>query len=384
MMTVGGTNLELAHRHNRRAVFESLRVNGPLSRSEIARATGLAKQTIANIVEPMIAQGLLREGERRSGARGQPAKPLQIAPEGAHAVGVHVDYHRILGVVVDLEGRTIKRSHRYLQAVDLAEITVFLRRMNDDLRAGQQGEYLGLGVATPGPFGTDAATPPGLGVVPGWLGTPVAEMLASEFGGLVSIENDATAAAVGERRIGAGMSFSDFIYLYLGIGVGAGLVLDGSLYRGPSRNAGELGLLPQPGGGGKTYEESLSLVALCKRLGWPPYDAVTQERLQELPLDDDALEGWLAEAAAALSQAVLTLEMLFDPECIIVGGLIPQNIIVRLIDSTELIPSVALRRNRLQPRLIAGAGDPWSAAIGAAASRIAASFDPGFSVLQKL
>lgn len=381
----GGTNLEYVHRHNQRVVFECLRVNGALSRAELARATGLAKQTVANIIEPLIGDGLLKQDDRRVGGRGQPAVPVRISAEGAHAIGVHVDYHRILGVAVDLEGRTIRRSHVYLKAQDAMDVTTILHQLVQSLRKKQPGRYLGLGVATPGPFGTDAATYPGLGIVPGWTGRAAAESLRKQFGTQISIENDATAAAAGERRIGAGATVADFAYLYLGIGVGAGLIVDGSLYRGAGRNAGELGLLPQPDAAGKTFEQSLSLVALCTRLGWNPYASDTQRRLEALPSGENAgFDAWIAEARQALAFAALTLEMLFDPECIIVGGLMPKAIVVRLIQETALIPSVAMRLERKHPRMIAGAGDPWTAAIGAAASTIASAFNPEFRILQKI
>ncbi len=385
LVVVGGTNLAHAHRHNRRAVFETLRVNGPLSRAEIARATGLAKQTIANIVEPMIDDGLLREEPARIGGRGQPAIPVAISADGAHAVGVHVEHGRMLGVVVDLAGRTVARLENRLAANEAGDFMPALRRIVARLRRGQAGQFLGLGVATPGPFETEPAASPGFGVVPGWNSASVAALLRDAFGDLVFLENDATAAAAGERRVGAGAAITDFVYLYLGLGVGAGLVIDGSIYRGAGRNAGELGLLPQPGAPTRTLESSLSLVALCDRLGWDPEDAATHGRLGALtPGTNPALEAWMAEARGALAHAVLTLEMLFDPECVIVGGLIPTAILVRLLKETRLPPSVALRRGRKHPRLIAGTGDAWTAAIGAAASPIASAFDPEFRVLRKV
>lgn len=381
---VGGTNLEYVHRYNRRVIFECLRVNGALSRAELARATGLAKQTVANIIESLIDDGFLKEDDPRVGGRGQPAVPVRIAARGAHAMGVHVDYHRILGVAVDLEGRIIRRSHVYVRPQDAMDVTAILHRMVRSLQRNQPGRYLGLGIATPGPFGTEAATYPGLGIVPGWTGTVIAESLRKQFGNQIAIENDATASAAGERRIGAGATVANFVYLYLGIGVGAGLIVDGSLYKGAGRNAGELGLLPQPGSG-RTFEQSLSLVALCTRLGWNPYASNTQKRLEALLLGENAaFDEWIAEAREALSLAVLTLEMLFDPECVIVGGLMPKAIVSRLIEETVLLPSVAMRLERKHPRLVAGAGDPWTAAIGAAASTIASAFDPEFRILQKI
>ena len=56
----------------------------------------------------------------------------------------------------------------------------------------------------------------------------------------VIMDNDATAAALGERWRGAGRRADSFVYLYLGAGFGAGLVLGGGAHRGLRGNAAEL------------------------------------------------------------------------------------------------------------------------------------------------
>ena len=382
---VGGTNVELAHQHNRRAVFETLRVNTALSRAEIARATGLAKQTVTNIVEPMIIDGLLVEDPARIGERGQPAIPLRLCAEGAHAIGVHVEYHRLLGAAVDLLGQPIRREVRHLSQADLPKIVPIMQSMVKELRRKLPGKYLGLGVATPGPFGTKGMPSPGLGFIPGWDGKSVADILANAFGEQVFVENDATAVAAGERRLRTGAAQTDFVYLYLGIGVGAGLVMNEAIYRGIGGNAGEIGLLPQMGGDGRTYESSLSIVSLCKKLELAPYDPATHTKLEQLvSTNAPAYDSWMLEATQCVAQAVLMLEMLFDPGYIVIGGPMPQGILNRLVNETILLPSVGLRINRELPRLVVGAGDLWTAAIGAAAGPIASAFEPELRVLQKV
>ena len=54
-----GTNQEAASTHNRRVVIEALRLNGSLSRADLARATHLTKQTVSNIVEELQRDGLV-------------------------------------------------------------------------------------------------------------------------------------------------------------------------------------------------------------------------------------------------------------------------------------------------------------------------------------
>ena len=63
------------------------------------------------------------------------------------------------------------------------------------------------------------------------------------------IENDASAAALGEHRFGAGRGFQHIVHVTVGTGIGGGLVLNGKLYRGSRGLAGEIGhMILDPGG----------------------------------------------------------------------------------------------------------------------------------------
>jgi glucokinase len=69
------------------------------------------------------------------------------------------------------------------------------------------------------------------------LTTPVAQRL----GVPAYIENDASAAALGEFRFGAGRGARHLLHATLGTGIGGGIVVDGRLYRGAQGFAGEIG-----------------------------------------------------------------------------------------------------------------------------------------------
>lgn len=86
-MALAGTNLEHARSYNRRVVVETVRLHGPLSRAEIARATGLSAQTVSNIAEELLESGLLAAAGRRTGGRGQPPVELALNPGGASPSG---------------------------------------------------------------------------------------------------------------------------------------------------------------------------------------------------------------------------------------------------------------------------------------------------------
>src|SRR5690606_5018245 len=109
----------------------------------------------------------------------------------------------------------------------------------------------GIGVGIPGPLdltdisvSNNSVSP---NAFPGWKGVPLARLLTHRIGLPIFLENNATAAAIGERWYGAGQQISTFFYVFLGLGLGGGLILNGQPYEGCTGNAGELGYFPTPG-----------------------------------------------------------------------------------------------------------------------------------------
>jgi predicted ArsR family transcriptional regulator len=168
---ISGTNLEQARSHNRRVVIEAVRLNGDLSRAEIARLTALSSQTASNIVEELEAAGILKAAAPRKSGRGQPATPLSIDPDGAYSIGLQLDHQSLIGVVVDLGGRVRAKLD---VAVDqpVPEIAMpLMARMIGKLRKAahiDQSRLLGIGLAIPGPFGIEGMTSVGPTALPGW------------------------------------------------------------------------------------------------------------------------------------------------------------------------------------------------------------------------
>lgn len=97
-----------------------------------------------------------------------------------------------------------------------------------------------VGVAIPGEVRDDGRCWR-LPNVPGFEDVNIGVQLQRRIGCPVAVENDATAAALAERLYGWGNRYKSFLLVTLGTGVGGGLVLDGSLRRGASGFAGEIG-----------------------------------------------------------------------------------------------------------------------------------------------
>ncbi|MFQ5578300.1 MAG: ROK family protein [Anaerolineae bacterium] len=85
--------------------------------------------------------------------------------------------------------------------------------------------------------------------VPRWENTPLRHNLEAEFGAPVAVDNDANVAALGEHRFGAGQGYQHLLYVTVSTGIGGGWIINGTIYRGATGMAGEIGhTVVNPGG----------------------------------------------------------------------------------------------------------------------------------------
>lgn len=369
-----GSNPERNRRHNRRVVLEAIRSHGALGRTEIGRLTQLTAQAVANIVDDLVAEHFLIETGRRRSGRGQPPLQFSVNPEGPITVGIELAADHLTTVLLDLTGTVRAQSTR---AVGPLQPRAMASRIGEEvarLRAtlGRPAPTLGVGVVMPGPFYITDARLAGPGTLPQWQDIDAAELLSEAIGEPVIVENDATAAAVGERLHGAGRAIEDFCFIYFGVGLGLGIIQGGRPVRGAFGNAGEIGHIPMRNGSDgklRSLEQIVSLHALRRRLeaaGIAGADLATITAL--LHSGDRTLVQWIDDAADCLSQLVLMLENILDPETIILGGHLPDELMHALIAAMEpLPPSVASRPARTQHRVRLGQTGQLTAALGAGA-----------------
>ena len=108
----------------------------------------------------------------------------------------------------------------------------------------QQGEGLaGIGVGVPGFIRIKEGFITGSNNLPYLENFPVRDAISTRLGSPVILENDANAAAMGEKWIGAGRDVDDLVLLTLGTGIGGGIISGGRVLRGHVGMAGELGHL---------------------------------------------------------------------------------------------------------------------------------------------
>ena len=190
-------------------------------------------------------------------------------------------------------------------------------------------EVQAIGIGSGGPLDAERGVliaPPHLR---GWHDVPVVELAEEAFDLPASLENDATAAAAGEHRWGAGAGIRNMVYLTISTGVGGGVVIDGSLYRGSMGNGGELGHVTIDWHGRRCkgcgrrgcLEAYVSGTSIAERASEAGLELTSAEAVAAAARDGHpgASAVW-DETVEALACGLTSIVNLFEPELVVLGG----------------------------------------------------------------
>jgi predicted NBD/HSP70 family sugar kinase len=367
---LSGTNLERAGDHNQRVTLHAIRVNGPITRTDLADITGLTPPAIANITKRLMQDNLIREAGRVRGARGQPPLKLVINPDSWFSVGVNVDRDHITLVVLDFEGRVRARSSReILFALPETVQNFFQRSIGHLLEKAdvQTRQVLGIGVAFPDDI-QRIDLPDQPDTYAAW-GSVKVERLFQTLKVPVFVENDAAAAAMGEMQFGRGHQYQSFFYILITAGLGGGLVIDGHYFRGANGRSGELGWLPGHDGYSTTrqLQQIVSLAALYSRLSAGGYKVSSPRGLTRLDEGGSLIvNAWVDTSVEALLEALLAINCLINPQAVLIGGRLPASIVEELARRlNERLQSYAATMPAIAPVERAAMSDD-APAVGAA------------------
>ena len=239
--------IEKTHRResSRGQIIDLIRSQGPISRVDLARKTGLTQATISTIVRTLLSEDIVVESGRAESTGGKPPMFLELNAASRLGIGVHIGQDYITYIIADLRGHVVGRR-RVDGPGDTFPVIVVSRITRDIeeliVESGvSRSSIVGMGIATPGPLDRVAGTirhAPSLEI---WGDFPIRRALSSTTGFHCEFDNDATAAALGEYWLGATEGYATYASVYMGSGIGSGIVMDGTIYQGVSSNVGEIG-----------------------------------------------------------------------------------------------------------------------------------------------
>ena len=173
-------------------------------------------------------------------------------------------------------------------------------------------EVKSIGIGVPSVLDIEKGIVYNVANIPSWEEVHLRDILQGAFHLPVFLNNDSNCFALGEKRFGKGIPFSNMLGVTLGTGVGTGVIINNELYGGRNTGAGELGCIPYLEA---TYEH------YCGSEFFPAYHQMTGKEAAKKAQagDSQALKVW-EEYGNHLGQFIQAALFAYDPEAIIFGG----------------------------------------------------------------
>ena len=239
-----GKNLEDIQKMNRILVINLLLKKSISTRVDLAKTTGLKPATITNIINDLMACGLVKETGGINGGIGRRSIGLAFNEEAYRVVHVRLARKYFLVGLFDL----VWKKYDFIQEdidilCDPAHVMDHIKiRIREMIQKAGTVKIIGISISLPGPyFRSDRHIGP-ITEFPGWEETAIEKDISETFGLPTYTEQDANVGALAEWQVEPGMINSGtLVYLAAGQGIGAGIVINGKLFTGSLGVAGEIG-----------------------------------------------------------------------------------------------------------------------------------------------
>jgi predicted NBD/HSP70 family sugar kinase len=330
-----------------RAVALEVLINGPISRSDIARRLDLSPGSLTRLSTPLIDSGLLVEVEERTDGRaGRPSRPLDIVPDSQHFIGMKLTGNEVLGVATDLRANVLASASATLSSRGPESVARVIAGLANDLgRHVPSVTALGVGIGGLVDEHSVVLNAPFLE----WADVPLGSLLESLSGIPTVVENDVVAFTESEHWFGAGRGFDRFAVLTLGAGIGYGLVAHNEIVVDGDSGLGLVGHWPldpfgplcpagHRGCARSVLTQSAISLAVSSALSRPvSYD----EALDLAEEGEPAARRVVDDAGRGLGRIIAAVANLTAPERIILGG---EG--VRLVDAATDAIKEGIRNDR--------------------------------------
>ena len=359
-------------------ILEIIRLQGSVSRVQIADILGLTPASISKLTKKLISKDFILEErvERKKSGAGRPQVLLKLNTQIGYVMGVYLAPEKINVIISDLNLKIFGNQSQTIKKFTKKGIMDQLFSMMDELLLDVDREKVfGVGVAMNGmvnPVNGSAIFSPHYN----WYDFPLSRAIEEKYGFTVLVDNDVRAMALGEMKFGVAKGQNDFVLINIANGIGSGIVIDGKLHRGVNFSAGEIGHLTIDSSieercscGSKGCLEILAsnwviLKKTKKKLEEGVESKYLSEKIENLEIEDicyaakkgDALaRSILEETAGYLSLGMRHLINLLNPEMIVLVGklnacgdmfykelirLIKENALIDPIKDISIKPSI--------------------------------------------
>lgn len=339
---------------NKGMILELLRSAELRTRMELSQITGLSLPTVMKWVDEFLAKGIVLDGGTGASTGGKPPRLLRFNYQSHYIVGIDINDSRIDVVLMDLAANVLRNRVRDIGSYNsFDQVVSYVCQMIQGVLEGsglRRGDILGIGV------GVSGAVDPGTGLLRrfpafGWENADLVAPIQRRFGLPVLVENNARAAAMGEKLVGVAADYENFVYIHVGDEVNAALVVGGALCyghgaglntfghftvdpNGPVCVCGRRGCLnavAAPGAIERRARQALAALregqdSLILDMAYGHMERVNIYTIIDAAENGDALAVRLLKAAArSLATAIVDITCLAGPEAVVLDGKLARN-----------------------------------------------------------
>jgi predicted NBD/HSP70 family sugar kinase len=383
--SLAGATQDEVRRHNLGTLVRILHEHGATSRSDLTTRTGLNRSTVGDLTGELVAAGLLRETTPVGRGVGRPSIVVRPNEEHVFVLAFDVGVERTVAALVGLGGKELARREVFRRrgastpASVLRMISLLGKAALEEAPHGAR--CVGVGVAVPGVVRhSDGLVrfAPNMG----WVDLPFGARVRDSLGtnAPVIVGNDADLGALAEHVRGCAVGAANVVFIAGEVGVGGGIILDGRPMTGAGGYGGELGhMMVNPRGRtcrcGRRgcWETEVGEAAVVAALGGAPDDSI-DELIAAVRPNRDGDVPRLRTVGRWLGLGLANLVNLFNPEVIVLGGLLSQVVPYTELQVREGM-ATALAAPSEQVRLELPALGRDSALFGAAEAAFAPLLD---------
>ncbi len=326
-----GVNLQDMNGMNKFLLLKTIVTQGPISRIELSKQTGLSKMTVTSLIGEYITKGIVRECGITQASVGRKPVLLEAVDDSLLTIAVYIGRDFLMVGIVDLKGHIRICEHVSTSKIfsSAAVQSNILRLCDSVITRSDKSKIWGIGISSIGPIDMHA----GLIVDPpdfnGIANVPIVEKLRNSYDWPVYLGNDMAVSALAELYYGKAASYTSFFYLGISAGIGAGIVLNHKLYTGKRGLAATIGhCIVEPDGlecgcGNRgcfeLYSSTRAAVLWAKEHGAP--DDLTWLGLLDLAKHQDpTCLAALERMYHYIEIVVCNVVSILDVECIVIGG----------------------------------------------------------------
>lgn len=380
---------------NRQILLNLVREHQPISRADLARMMTIGRGMVTELVNTLIAEGVIYEGATATAPRGRRPTLLHIRSGDRLVVGVDLRFSRTYILVSDFLGRqlALESFETITDPSQLVETLVTrIRRLL--VAQGPAVSCEGVGIVVGGmvdPTNGRILNSPQLG----WRNVDIADDLATGLGVRVAVENAPKACALAHLWLPPRSveNADNFVYVTVSEGVGAGIVVNGQVVRGAGHVSGEFGhIMVNPAGPvclcgsvGCLEANTSSLATLARYLGYEFSDVEARKQLRSSTFtmydliararsgDQRAIDS-IKESGRYLGIGLSMIVNSLNPALVYVGGEIAQAWDMIEADIMKTVRDRALVESAAATRIIPEPGSEHPRLRGATALVVAPLF----------